>query len=79
MQQKLKQWVGHSLSVPTFGGCFQCYMLLSIKQVKRRDVIQWLEAKTEQNQAYSKEVYILKGGGLSTKVVIGSLPVKAFW
>lgn len=43
MQQKLKQQFGHSLSLPTFGGHFQYYMLLSIKQVKRHDVIQWLE------------------------------------
>lgn len=36
-------------------------------------------AGTEQNQAYNKDVYFLKGGWLATKAVIGSLPVKAFW
>lgn len=40
---------------------------------------QWLEAKTEQNQAYNKNVYFLKEGWLATKMVVGSLPVKAFW
>lgn len=79
MPQKLNWLFGHSLSVPTFGGHFQYYMLISIKQIKRYDVIQWLEAENKQSQACDKVVYFLKEDDLlqSSQVVIGSLPEKA--
>lgn len=73
MQQKLNQWFSHSLSVPTFGGHFQYYMFISIKQIKRYDMMSFNGWKLKLNRVRPEiKLCIFKGGWFATIITGGA-------